>query len=120
MTDMASLESVTLLNVLSSLFLSTLALFLYLAFKFNDRWIGTEYRPDLPGPRGWPLIGNIILVFRHRNSMLCLLGKLQNCYGPLFTFTMPHWGRNIVINRPEWLEHVKKRPCLNIYSDTFC
>ncbi|KAK0224317.1 cytochrome P450, partial [Armillaria fumosa] len=95
--------------ILSSISLGTLALFLCLAFKFSDRWIGTKYRPDLPGPRGWPLIGNTILVFRHRNSMLCLLGKLQNSYGPLFTFTMPYWGRNIVINRPEWLEHVKKR-----------
>ncbi|KAF7790411.1 hypothetical protein EIP86_001366 [Pleurotus ostreatoroseus] len=33
---------------------------------------------------------------------------MENTYGPLFTFTLPGWGRNIVINRPEWLEHVRK------------
>ncbi|KAK0184460.1 cytochrome P450 [Armillaria mellea] len=110
--DTDSREPATLFNVLSSASLSAFALFVCLAFKFNDRWIGTKYRPDLPGPRGWPLIGNTILVFRHRNSMLHLLGKLQNSYGPLFTFTLPYWGRNIVINRPEWLEHVKKRDTL--------
>ncbi|PCH37062.1 cytochrome P450 [Wolfiporia cocos MD-104 SS10] len=36
------------------------------------------------------------------------LSVLHKRYGELFTFTMPRWGRSIVIHRPEWLEHMRK------------
>ena len=70
--------------------------------------MGTMDRPDLPGPRGYPLIGNLPLIFRHRNGMLRFLDGMEYLYGPLYTFTLPGWGRTIVINRPEWLDHVRK------------
>ncbi|KAJ3551513.1 hypothetical protein NM688_g4661 [Phlebia brevispora] len=76
--------------------------------KYPNRCVGTMDRPDLPGPPGYPIIGNMPLVFRHRKGMLGFLDLMQSIYGPLFTFTLPGWGRNIVINRPEWLEHMRK------------
>ncbi|KAH9920284.1 cytochrome P450 [Fomitopsis serialis] len=79
-----------------------------LAYSYPNRCIGTVDRPDLPGPRGLPLIGNLLLVFQNRNGMLKFLDNMEATYGPLFTFTLPSLGRNIVINRPEWLEHMRK------------
>lgn len=86
---------------------------------YPDRCIGTIARPDLPGPPGLPLIGNLIQLMPHRKRMLRHLGRLESQYGELFTFTMPGWGRNIVINRPEWLEHVRKRKRFFLHSTSF-
>lgn len=79
------------------------------AARYPNRCIGTFDRSDLPGPRGLPLIGNMLLVFKHKDGMLKFLALMEDKYGPLFTFTLPSWGRNIVVNRPEWLEHIRKR-----------
>ncbi|KAF8994556.1 cytochrome P450 [Cyathus striatus] len=92
-----------------SVLVPALSVLAVLAWRYPDRCIGTHSRPDLPGPKGIPIIGNMLLVFAHRDRMLGLLHKLEANYGPLFTFTLPYWGRNIVVNRPEWLDHVKKR-----------
>lgn len=88
--------------------LAFLLVVLSLSFRYPDRWIGTKQRRDLPGPPGLPLVGNAVLLYHNRFAMQGLLSRLHQEYGPLFTFTMPYWGRNIVVNRPEWLEHVKK------------
>ncbi|KAH9915853.1 cytochrome P450 [Fomitopsis serialis] len=70
--------------------------------------VGTRRRKDLPGPTGLPLIGNLIQFFSVRTAVLLYLSSLQKHYGELYSFTMPGWGRNIVVNRPEWLEHIRK------------
>lgn len=61
----------------------------------------------LPGPSAMPFIGNAVMVFKHRQVVLEFLQKLLQ-YGPVSTFTVPFVGRNLVIGRPEWLEHIKK------------
>ena len=61
----------------------------------------------LPGPTALPLVGNAVMVFKHRRVVLEFLQKLLQ-YGPVSTFTVPFVGRNLVIGRPEWLEHIKK------------
>ena len=73
-----------------------------------DRYLGTHHRPDLPGPRGWPLLGNTLDIFLNRKRMLMRFHELGSYYGELFSVTLPIWGRTIIINHPEWLEHVKK------------
>ncbi|KAH9920287.1 cytochrome P450 [Fomitopsis serialis] len=93
---------------LSACLAALLAVVALLAYNYPNRCIGTVDRPDLPGPRGLPLLGNMLLVFQNRNGMLRFLDNMEATYGPLFTFTLPNWGRNIVINRPEWLEHMRK------------
>ncbi|KAG7444666.1 cytochrome P450 [Guyanagaster necrorhizus] len=40
--------------------------------------------------------------------MTSFMELLNKAYGHLSTFTIPGWGRLVVINRTEWLAHVKK------------
>ena len=75
---------------------------------YPNRSVGTRQREDLSGPPGLPLLGNLVEILQHRNSVLLYISGLEKRYGELFSFTMPGWGRSIVINRPEWLEHVRK------------
>jgi len=91
------------------IFTLVITLSIVLAIIYPDRTIGTRPCPDLPGPRGWPLIGNLFLIFLNRSRMIRFLHEMQEAYGPLYTFTLPYWGRIIVVNRPEWLEHIKRR-----------
>ncbi|KAH7917159.1 cytochrome P450, partial [Leucogyrophana mollusca] len=87
--------------------LTLLTLFGLAVLAYPDHFIGTKARPDLPGPRGIPLLGNILQILPHRRRMLQCLSELERHYGELFTFTMPGRGRTIVVNRPEWLEHMR-------------
>ena len=73
-----------------------------------NRCLGTRYRPELPGPQGWPLLGNTFDIFLNRKRMLMRFHELGSYYGELFSVTLPIWGRTIIINHPTWLEHVKK------------
>ena len=100
------------LNPTSTDYLALSAFFLsyavILVSRYPSRCVGTKARPDLPGPVGVPLVGNMFQLFAQSARMIGYLGDLEQKYGPVFTFTMPYWGRNIVVNRPEWLEHVRK------------
>ena len=69
--------------------LTVLLLIAIAAWQYPNRCLGTVDRPDLPGPPGYPLIGNMVLVFRHRKGMLKFLESMEAVYGPLFTFTLP-------------------------------
>lgn len=79
-----------------------------LAIVYPDRCVGVASRLDLSGPKGLPFIGNLIQVWPYRRHMIKWMEEQAGVYGPLFTFTIPNWGRITVINRPEWLAHVKK------------
>ena len=79
---------------------------LYIAYP--DRYVTTLPRPDLRGPKGTPLLGNLIQVIPWHKRMLSWFKQLQDTYGPACTFTLPPWGRGILITRPEWLQHVKQ------------
>ncbi len=78
-----------------------------LAILYPNRYVGTESRPELPGPRGFPIVGNLFQVLPYRTKTLSWIQRMLSKYGNLITFTMPPWGRGIMINRPEWLAHVK-------------
>lgn len=100
-----------------AVFTSLLGLFVIAAHRYPRRCVGTQDRPELPGPPGLPVIGNMIQLFQQRARMIGYLGDLERQYGPVFTFTMPFWGRNIVIQRPEWLDHVRRRRILFSFSE---
>ena len=93
---------------LSSMFSLTVIFIMFLVSCAPDRCLGTHHRPDLPGPRRWPLLGNTLDIFLNRKRMLLRFHELSSYFGELFTVTLPMWGRIIIINHPEWLEHVKK------------
>ncbi|CCM05456.1 uncharacterized protein FIBRA_07676 [Fibroporia radiculosa] len=53
-------------------------------------------------------VGNLLDILPHLADMLSYFSKLHSQYGDLVTFTLPGFGRTIIIDRPEWLEHVRK------------
>ncbi|KAF9430695.1 hypothetical protein BGZ94_004912 [Podila epigama] len=82
---------------------------LAILFKYRSTAYGTKPRHDLKGPRGLPLIGNMILMlFSDRAQMSQLNDKLHQTYGTTWTFTVPSLGRVVQFAGPEELEHVLK------------
>ncbi|KAL6304066.1 cytochrome P450 [Sparassis latifolia] len=88
-------------------FVSTLLAVVFATHVYNLCIIRLQKR-NVPGPIGVPLLGNLLQLFPHRKNMLMYLSILEEKYGPMFAFNMPGYGRTIVINRPEWLEHMRK------------
>ncbi|KAF9172093.1 hypothetical protein BGX21_005455 [Mortierella sp. AD011] len=81
---------------------------LYFLVKYRDNAIGTR-RAKIPGPKGLPLIGNLILMGSTPvNRISQLHDKHHAKYGSTWTFTMPFLGRAIMVNDPVVLEHVLK------------
>ncbi|CAG8685575.1 6932_t:CDS:2, partial [Racocetra persica] len=74
---------------------------------YPDRAIGVRARPELKGPRGFPIIGNFISLIRSKGYIYYVLDLIDK-YGPVFTFTLPKKGRFIMINDPQLLEHMLK------------
>ncbi|KAG0244348.1 hypothetical protein BGW41_008112 [Actinomortierella wolfii] len=83
---------------------------LYLVlYRYSDNAIGTRRRRDLPGPRGWPLIGNLIeMATLPFDQISQLHDRYYDKYGKIWTFTVPGLGRVLHVNDPDTLEHVLK------------
>ncbi|KAG0216091.1 hypothetical protein BGX28_005986 [Mortierella sp. GBA30] len=80
----------------------------YILFKYRDNTIGTR-RTSLPGPRGLPLIGNLIMFLRTPGNQISQMhDRCHALYGSTWTFTLPGLGRTIMVNDPAVLEHVLK------------
>ncbi|OCB89301.1 hypothetical protein A7U60_g3500 [Sanghuangporus baumii] len=84
------------------------AFFALLLAKYPDMYIGTRPRKDLPGPKGIPIFGNLLQIIPNIKRMIFWMDTVGALHGPLYTFTMPSWGRCIVVNHPSWLEHIRK------------
>ncbi|CAG8697450.1 11375_t:CDS:2, partial [Scutellospora calospora] len=67
----------------------------------------TRCRKDIVGPKGIPIFGNFFSIIK-RNSYIHYEHELAIKYGSFFTFTFPSYGRVIVINDPQSIEHVLK------------
>ncbi|KAK4051989.1 hypothetical protein OIO90_004519 [Microbotryomycetes sp. JL221] len=82
----------------------------YLVIKYPNRAIGTERRPDLETRPGWPIIGNLVEVYKHRKLLQELWIKAhKEAKHPdkFLSFTAP--GRRIIdITRPDLLQFVQK------------
>ncbi|KAF9137676.1 hypothetical protein BG015_002646 [Linnemannia schmuckeri] len=76
--------------------------------KYPDRAIGTRARKDVPGDRGWPLVGNLFQILRYRDNALDFFMDQLKKHGKVYTFTLPSVGRTIQINSPELVEYVQK------------
>ena len=92
-----------LLVFLVGLFLGTI----YLLYRYWDCAVGCERRPDLKGPKGLPLIGNLMWALKNRDPLSYQVYAQQK-YGYGNTHTLPGLGRLIDISRPDWIEHVQK------------
>ncbi|KAI0650932.1 cytochrome P450 [Trametes meyenii] len=79
-----------------------------LVVAYPDRYVRTRPLNGIPGPRGAPLIGNFVQALQWQGRSLGWLKHLSDTYGPLCTFTLPIYGRGILIERPEWIAHVRQ------------
>lgn len=94
--------------------MDSLAIFVTLTFCitvltlcYPSRLIFTSHRPDLPGPHGIPLFGNLFQFYPWREKGVQWICHLMEQFNDLASVTMPPWGRAIIIGRPEWLAHIK-------------
>ncbi|CAG8655185.1 15461_t:CDS:2 [Funneliformis mosseae] len=95
-----------MLSITTFILLGILGLFLYLLVKYPDKSIGTNERPDLVGPRGLPIIGNLIGIYLKGFTNFNYENLTK--YGPNATSTSLGFGRLIAINDPECIEYVMK------------
>ncbi|KAG9290595.1 hypothetical protein G9A89_011557 [Geosiphon pyriformis] len=84
-----------------------------LAIIYPDRAVGTRYRPDLRGPKGWPIIGNLLLMFEYNRGIHDRHYERHLLYGKNLTFTIPGVGRCVTCNYPEGIEYVLKTNSTN-------
>ena len=84
-----------------------LACALYALFKYRQSAYGVRPRPELKGPPGWPLIGNLLDQIRTPpNQVLQQQVANHEKYGPVYTATFPGVGRIINIIDPEMVDHI--------------
>ncbi|CAG8440405.1 8104_t:CDS:2 [Funneliformis mosseae] len=95
-------------EIITVVFVGLLGILIYLLIKYPDRSIGTKPRTDLNGPKGYPLIGNLLDIHKDNKGLLMFMCETLAKYGPNATFTLPGMGRVITINNPEGIEHVLK------------
>ncbi|CAG8682512.1 4048_t:CDS:2, partial [Ambispora gerdemannii] len=74
---------------------------------YPNRAIGTSARLDLKGPKGLPIIGNLISTSNNAERFNDHLFELSQKYGEICTYTLPGM-RVVVISTPKQVEHVLK------------
>ncbi|ODQ53085.1 cytochrome P450 [Saitoella complicata NRRL Y-17804] len=81
---------------------------LLLVYLYPNRAIFTKARPDLPGRRGFPLIGHLPYAFSYAHKPH--ESELEGCreYGPVWSGTLPFIGRIITFVAPDSVEHLVK------------
>ncbi|KAF9097385.1 hypothetical protein BGX29_008094 [Mortierella sp. GBA35] len=94
------------------LVLATVGCFVAAIIKYPNRAILTNARPDLKAQGrdapGLPLIGNLGNFITHRDDPLDYLHQSFQEHGDVISVTMPLLGRAIILNRPEFMEHIFK------------
>ncbi|KAF9084984.1 hypothetical protein BGX23_010063 [Mortierella sp. AD031] len=84
------------------------AYILYILIKYRKTAIGVRPRPDLKGPRGLPLFGNMIeMITRPKTARYeTQADNHDGEFGLVYTVTVPGLGRIINLADPEKLDHV--------------
>ena len=70
------------MEVITAIFVCFLAILIYLLIKYPDRCIGTKPRTDLNGPKGYPLIGNLLDIHKDNKGLLMFMNETLTKYGP--------------------------------------
>lgn len=90
--------------------LATLGFLVAAIAKYPNRAFLTRARPDLEKCHavGYPLLGNMPQLLRNRSDSLNSMNTAFKHFGDVFTLTIPLFGRIILVNSPEIVEHVLK------------
>ncbi|CAO3570764.1 unnamed protein product [Mortierella alpina] len=84
-----------------------LAYILYALIKYRRSAYGVRPRPDIKGPRGWPLLGNLLEELRSpQNQVLYRQLAEHEKYGSVYSITLPGFGRIINIIDPKMVDHM--------------
>jgi len=81
----------------------------YLLIKYRNRAIGTTKRDDPPFAElpGWPLVGELPAIIKHRERPLEDFAIKAFKLGPGLSVTIP--GMRIIdLSKPEWIEYIQK------------
>ncbi|KAF9378734.1 hypothetical protein CPC16_011157, partial [Podila verticillata] len=82
---------------------------LYILFKYKRSVLGVRPRDEIPGPPGYPLIGNALDVIKTPlDKVLQDQVRLHETYGNTYTMSVPFVGRVINVRSPADVEHVLK------------
>ncbi|KAK3846521.1 MAG: cytochrome P450 [Linnemannia gamsii] len=85
------------------------AYLLFILIKYRRTAYGVRPRYDLKGPKGYPLLGNVIeMITRPKTERYETQEENHRSseYGPVYTVTVPGLGRIINLADPEKLDHV--------------
>ncbi|KAF9171929.1 hypothetical protein BGX21_005127 [Mortierella sp. AD011] len=96
------------------------AYILYILLKYRNTALGVKPRPDLPGPKGWPLIGNtIFMINRPKSKNHQINTKFHEEYGKVYTVTVIGFPRVINITDPEMIDHILRTNFWNYEKGKF-
>ncbi|KAG0338536.1 hypothetical protein BG000_003786, partial [Podila horticola] len=80
-----------------------------IVFKYRSHAVGTRARPDLKGPRAFPLLGHMPLMASIPGTQLYQFFESNyEKYGPVWSISLPYIGRMTEVDSPELLEHILK------------
>ncbi|KAG0252873.1 hypothetical protein BGZ95_006510, partial [Linnemannia exigua] len=92
--------------------LATIGCFVAALIKYPNRAIMTHARPDLKAAgkevQGLPLIGSLAHILLHMDDLVDYLHKYLQKAGDVISITLPVFGRAVIVNRPEFVEHILK------------
>ncbi|KAF9288020.1 hypothetical protein BGZ68_000917 [Mortierella alpina] len=84
-----------------------LAYILYVLVKYRRSAYGVRPRPDIKGPPGWPLVGNLLEEMRNPpNQILQRQLADHEKYGSVYSIALPGFGRIINILDPKMVDHI--------------
>ncbi|CAG8663398.1 12871_t:CDS:2, partial [Ambispora gerdemannii] len=107
-----------MLDLIFLCFLFFLLFIAYLVIRYPNRAIGTSARLDLKGPKGHPIIGNLVFHAHNAERYPDHLSELSQKYGETCTYTLPGM-RFILISTPKHLEHVLKDNFQNYLKSSY-
>ncbi|KAG9324836.1 hypothetical protein KVV02_001581 [Mortierella alpina] len=86
---------------------AVLAYILYALVKYRRSAYGVRPRPDIKGPRGWPLLGNLLEELQSpQNQLLQRQLAEHEKYGSVYSISLPEFGRVINIIDPKMVDHM--------------
>ena len=87
-----------------------LAFLIAISYKYRSHAPGAHPRPDLKEPKGAiPLLGHLLVVASYPGAKLYDFFEKQNKeLGPVWSISLPFFGRLIQGDEPKIIEHVLK------------